>query len=74
MHLVLTLHAGTSGKFYFIFCILDNHYAVMYSERDDVKGRVVVYCGFTKLWLNWNSAGTGRYVSNATCWLTGVEF
>jgi len=29
--------------------------------------------GFTRLYLNWDTAGTGRYVKNAAAWLTNYE-
>lgn len=36
-------------------------------------GRIVIDCGFTKLFKDcWDSAGTARYVKNATCWLSGM--
>jgi len=36
-------------------------------------GRIVVDCGFTKLYHHWDSAGTGRYVRNVAVWLLGLE-
>lgn len=36
-------------------------------------GRVVVDCGFTKLFLHWDTAGTARYVKNACVWLLGLD-
>ncbi|CAF0814563.1 unnamed protein product [Adineta ricciae] len=33
------------------------------------EGRLCLDCGFTKLFINWNSAGTARFVVNASCWL-----
>lgn len=36
-------------------------------------GRVVVDCGFTKLFLHWDTAGTPRYVKNACVWLLGLD-
>eukprot|EP00760_Papus_ankaliazontas_P017734 PhM_4_TR17376/c0_g1_i1/m.22402 len=35
--------------------------------------RCIVDGGFTKLYINWDSAGTGRYVANAAAWLDNVE-
>jgi len=37
-------------------------------------GRVVVDTGFTKLWTEWTSLGTERFVCNATVWLLGLEY
>ncbi|UJR26207.1 hypothetical protein I4U23_007550 [Adineta vaga] len=34
------------------------------------EGRLCLDCGFTKLFINWNSAGTARFIVNASCWLT----
>jgi len=36
-------------------------------------GRVVVDCGLTKLYKEWDSAGTARYVRNIAVWLLGLE-
>ncbi|CAF1562438.1 unnamed protein product, partial [Didymodactylos carnosus] len=36
-------------------------------------GRLCLDCGFTKLYHNWDTAGTARYVVNASCWLLGIE-
>ena len=35
--------------------------------------RCIVDGGFTRLYVNWNSAGTDRYVVNAAAWLANVE-
>jgi hypothetical protein len=35
--------------------------------------RLIVDGGFTRLYCNWESAGTGRYVKNAAAWLVNVE-
>lgn len=35
--------------------------------------RLVIDTGFTRLYCNWDSAGTGRYVSNAAAWLANFE-
>jgi len=52
----------------------EDHPVILCSESNNKRGRVVVDCGYTKLHTEWNTAGTGRYVSNATCWLTGLNF
>ena len=33
----------------------------------------MVDCGFTRLWVEFNEAGTSRYISNATIWLLGLD-
>jgi hypothetical protein len=35
--------------------------------------RAILDGGFTRLFLNWDSAGTGRYVKNAASWLVNYE-
>jgi hypothetical protein len=53
----------------------DKHPAILCSDvSNEGYGRVVVDTGFTKLWLKWDSAGTPRYISNATVWLLGLEW
>ncbi len=37
------------------------------------EGRLCLDCGFTKLYINWDSAGTARYIVNVSCWLLGIE-
>jgi hypothetical protein len=37
------------------------------------EGRICLDCGFTKLYTNWDSAGTARYIVNVSCWLLGIE-
>jgi hypothetical protein len=37
------------------------------SESDE--GRLCLDCGFTKLYINWDDAGTSRYIVNTSCWL-----
>jgi hypothetical protein len=37
------------------------------------EGRLCLDCGFTKLYCNWDAAGTARYIVNASCWLLGIE-
>jgi hypothetical protein len=40
----------------------------------DTKGRrAILDGGFTRLYLKWDTAGTGRYVKNAAAWLANVE-
>ncbi|MGJ8660932.1 MAG: hypothetical protein ACSHXL_02750 [Bacteroidota bacterium] len=35
--------------------------------------RLILDGGFTRLYSNWNNAGTGRYVKNAAAWLVNYE-
>jgi hypothetical protein len=35
--------------------------------------RMLIDCGWTKLFYNWDSAGTDRYVVNCAAWLCNVE-
>lgn len=35
--------------------------------------RAIFDGGFTRLYVNWDTAGTGRYVKNAAAWLVNVE-
>ena len=40
-------------------------------ERDGK--RLIIDGGFTRLYCNWETAGTGRYVKNAAAWLVNYE-
>ena len=43
-------------------------------DKTKDHGRIVVDCGYTKLFKEfWNTAGTGRYIGNACVWLTGIS-
>lgn len=47
----------------------------MYKDMDQTKaGRIVVDCGYTKMWMNWEHAGTERYFCNVAVWLLGLDF
>ena len=37
-------------------------------------GRVIADTGFTKLYCDFDSAGTARYVTNAAVWLLGLDY
>ena len=37
------------------------------------EGRLCLDCGFTKLYYNWDDAGTARYIVNVSCWLAGID-
>ena len=40
---------------------------------DEKQRRAIVDGGYTRLYCQWNSAGTDRYVTNAAAWLTNTE-
>jgi hypothetical protein len=46
---------------------------VVTSILDDQQHRLIIDGGFTRLYCNWDSAGTGRYIKNAAAWLVNVE-
>jgi hypothetical protein len=48
----------------------------LYADHEVLEkecGRVVVDCGFTKLYLQWDAAGTARYIVNSCIWLLSLE-
>jgi hypothetical protein len=47
--------------------------AVYDPSSTSTDGRLCLDCGFTKLYINWDSAGTARYIANASCSLLGIE-
>eukprot|EP01098_Paradermamoeba_levis_P002041 TRINITY_DN1239_c0_g1_i1.p1 TRINITY_DN1239_c0_g1~~TRINITY_DN1239_c0_g1_i1.p1 ORF type:complete len:738 (-),score=252.05 TRINITY_DN1239_c0_g1_i1:94-2172(-) len=49
------------------------HPCMLYKEAENGNGRVAIDCGYTKLYLNWDTAGTERYVLNAAVWLLHLE-
>eukprot|EP00029_Vermamoeba_vermiformis_P012276 TRINITY_DN708_c0_g1_i1.p1 TRINITY_DN708_c0_g1~~TRINITY_DN708_c0_g1_i1.p1 ORF type:complete len:717 (-),score=278.23 TRINITY_DN708_c0_g1_i1:40-2016(-) len=51
-------------------CVLAGDYE---NGLEDHYGRVLIDCGFTKLYHDWNTAGTGRYVRNVCVWLLGLD-
>jgi len=57
----------------------DNHPVICYASNqphgklDTSRGRLMVDCGFTRLWVEFSEAGTSRYISNATIWLLGLD-
>jgi len=55
----------------------DGHPAVCYADNESLKsetcGRIIVDCGWTKMYCSWHEAGTARYVSNASIWLLNLE-
>jgi molecular chaperone DnaK len=46
---------------------------IVVSIYDQDGKRAIIDGGFTRLFVNWDSAGTGRYVKNAAAWLVNYE-
>lgn len=46
---------------------------VVTSIYEDQGQRLIIDGGFTRLYCNWETAGTGRYVKNAAAWLVNYE-
>ncbi|MBI3184025.1 MAG: hypothetical protein HYZ28_17975 [Myxococcales bacterium] len=46
---------------------------VVAAYYDQAGKRAIVDGGYTRLYLQWDTAGTGRYVKNAAAWLTNAE-
>jgi hypothetical protein len=61
------------GKLIPLATSTDGHPVVSCYEGMRCGGRILVDCGFTKLYCNWDTAGTARYVKNATVWLLNLE-
>jgi len=53
-----------------IYGSADNLVTAVY-EKDGK--RLILDGGFTRLYVNWDTAGTGRYVKNAAAWLVNFE-
>ena len=47
--------------------------AVYDPPSTSTEGRLCLDCGFTKLYCNWDTPGTARYIVNASCWLLGIK-
>lgn len=62
--LLRTLATATDGN----PCI-----SVLDPSAKSTEGRLCLDCGFTKLYINWDDAGTARYIVNVSCWLTGLD-
>ena len=43
------------------------------SFYDKQGKRAILDGGFTRLYIKWDSAGTGRYITNAAAWLANYE-
>lgn len=53
-----------------IYGSADNLVTAIYDRNGK---RAILDGGFTRLFLKWDTAGTGRYVKNAAAWLVNVE-
>ena len=42
-------------------------------QSKNPRGRLVLDMGFTKLYMNWTSAGQSRYIVNSVVWLIDLE-
>jgi len=57
----------------------DGHPVICYADNQPrgklvtTRGRVMVDCGFTRLWVEFNEAGTSRYIANSTIWMLGID-
>ena len=49
----------------------EKHVVAAYFDQDGK--RAIVDGGFTRLYINWDTAGTGRYVKNSAAWLANYE-
>jgi len=61
---MMTVATATDGNPYII---------VFDPPANSVEGRLCLDCGFTKLFINWNSAGTARFIVNVSCWLARAK-
>ena len=66
---------ASSKKFVNIATATDNNPSIaVYDPLPTLgEGRLCLDCGFTKLYINWDSAGTARYIVNTSCWLLRIE-
>ena len=46
---------------------------VITAYYDRLQRRALVDGAFTRLYCNWDSAGTDRYIVNAAAWLANIE-
>jgi len=53
-----------------LFGSADNLVSAIYNAEGK---RAILDGGFTRLYVNWHTAGTGRYVTNASSWLVNYE-
>eukprot|EP01113_Clastostelium_recurvatum_P038412 TRINITY_DN5751_c0_g1_i2.p1 TRINITY_DN5751_c0_g1~~TRINITY_DN5751_c0_g1_i2.p1 ORF type:complete len:596 (+),score=205.17 TRINITY_DN5751_c0_g1_i2:57-1790(+) len=83
---IVNLHEGiticyptNTDRLYTLGTSSNNHPCVSYADygqglTSDNVGRIVVDCGYTKMYDEyWKTAGTRRYVVNACVWLLGLD-
>jgi len=55
----------------------DNHPCILYADYNTGlpthEGRILLDCGFTKLYHNFDTAGTARYIRNVCVWLLAID-
>jgi len=61
------------GKLTHLATSSDGHPVISFLDSTEDHGRVVLDNGFTKLYVQWDSAGQARYVVNASVYLVDVE-
>jgi hypothetical protein len=66
-------YPSTDGKLTHLATSSDGRPCISFLDSTPDHGRIVVDNGFTKLYMQWNSAGQARYVVNATVYLVDVE-
>lgn len=64
---------GSNSKISYIMNSSEGAPALGVCEHDGVAGRIAVDCGFTRLFCNWDDAGTKRFVKNICGWLCGFD-
>jgi len=70
---VTICYPQSDGKLKHLACSSDGHPCISFLDSTPEHGRVLLDTGFTKLYLNWDSAGQARYVVNGTVYLVDVE-
>jgi len=63
----------SDGKLTHLATSSDGKPCISFMDSTEEHGRVLVDTGFTKLYLQWDSAGQARYVVNGTVYLVDVE-
>jgi hypothetical protein len=66
---IATIHS-TPSLTPLIYGSAGNQVAAFYDKGGK---RAILDGGFTRLYVKWDTAGTGRYVKNAAAWLVNVE-
>jgi len=69
-------HPTNTAKMEVLACATDGNPCIAfvdYPSIPDKQGRIVIDCGCTKLYNQWDTAGTARYVRNVAVWLLGLD-